>query len=72
MPVLPLVGSTMVVLGPIMPVFSAAAIIDTPIRSLTLRPGPKYSSLATTSALQSRVSLLIRTSGVPPTNSRTF
>ena len=39
MPVLPLVGSTMIVSGLIFPAFSAASIIETPMRSLTLWAG---------------------------------
>ena len=39
MPVLPLVGSTMIVSGLILPAFSAASIMDTPIRSFTLWAG---------------------------------
>ncbi len=39
MPVLPLVGSTMIVSGLIRPAFSAASIIDTPMRSFTLCAG---------------------------------
>ena len=39
MPVLPLVGSTITVSGPIVPSRSAASIIATPMRSLTLAPG---------------------------------
>ena len=45
MPVLPLVGSMMVVLGPIRPSRWAAAIIARPMRSLTLESGLKNSSL---------------------------
>ena len=48
MPVLPLVGSTMIVFGLIFPAFSAASIIATPMRSLTDQSGLKFSSLATT------------------------
>ena len=50
MPVLPLVGSTITVSGPINPASWAASIIATPIRSLTLPAGLKNSSLATISA----------------------
>jgi hypothetical protein len=39
MPVLPLVGSTMMVSGPILPACSAASIMARPIRSLTLWAG---------------------------------
>ena len=47
MPVLPLVGSTMTVSLVILPLRSAASIIDTPMRSLTDQSGLKFSSLAT-------------------------
>jgi hypothetical protein len=39
MPVLPLVGSMMIVSGLIRSAFSAASIIDTPMRSFTLCAG---------------------------------
>jgi hypothetical protein len=39
MPVLPLVGSRMIVSGLIRPAFSAASIMATPIRSFTLCAG---------------------------------
>jgi hypothetical protein len=39
MPVLPLVGSRMMVSGLILPAFSATSSMDTPIRSLTLWAG---------------------------------
>ena len=39
MPVLPLVGSRMIVSWLILPARSAASIIDTPMRSLTLCAG---------------------------------
>ena len=48
MPVLPLVGSTITVSGPISPASWAASIIATPIRSFTEWAGLKNSSLATT------------------------
>ena len=38
-PVLPLVGYRMIVSGLIFPAFSAASIMETPIRSLTLCAG---------------------------------
>jgi len=69
MPVLPLVGSTITVLpGVIVPARSAASIIASPIRSLTLLAGLKYSSLA---AIVACVSFTRpkRTSGVLPTSS---
>ena len=49
-PVLPLVGSTTIVSGPMSPAAWAASIIETPMRSLTLLAGLKNSSLATTCA----------------------
>jgi hypothetical protein len=72
MPVLPLVGSRMMVSGLIRPACSAASIIATPMRSLTLFPGLKNSSLATTSATAPSVTRFSRTSGVLPINSVTF
>ncbi len=51
MPVLPEVGSTMVVPALIRPLCSSASIMATPMRSLTLLIGLKNSSLATTSPL---------------------
>ena len=50
MPVLPLVGSRIIVSGPILPAFSAASIMPSPMRSLTLPAGLKNSSLASTVA----------------------
>ena len=64
MPVLPLVGSTITVSGPIRPAACAASIMATPMRSLTLLAGLKNSSLAATSAGAPSVILLMRTSGV--------
>ena len=46
MPVLPLVGSTTMVSGPMSPASWAASIIATPMRSLTEFAGLKNSSLA--------------------------
>ncbi len=66
MPVLPLVGSSTMVSGLMRPAFSAASIIDSPMRSFTLWAGFWYSSLATTPATQPRLSRLMRTSGVLP------
>ena len=63
-PVLPLVGSTTTVSGPMRPAACAASIMDTPMRSLTLLAGLKNSSLAATSAAAPSVILLTRTSGV--------
>ncbi len=72
MPVLPEVGSTMVVLpGVIRPCVSSASIMETPMRSLTLPTGLKNSSLATTSPLGFSWALSRgrRTSGVSPIRS---
>ena len=66
MPVLPLVGSRMMVSGPISPSRSAASIIATPMRSLTLPAGLKDSSFATTCAAAPSVTRRSRTSGVFP------
>ena len=67
MPVLPLVGSTMVVLsGEIRPACSAASIIERPMRSLTLPPGLKDSSLPTIVAPDRSEMPRSLTSGVPP------
>ena len=68
-PVLPEVGSTITVSGPIRPSRSAAAIIAAPMRSLTEASGLKNSSLAAISATQP-ASVAIRwilTKGVLPT-----
>ena len=66
MPVLPLVGSMMTVSGPISPARSAASIMATPMRSLTLCAGLKNSSFATTCAPAPSVTRRRRTSGVFP------
>ena len=58
MPVLPLVGSRMMVSGPIRPACSAASIMATPMRSLTLLAGLKNSSFATTAAAAPSVTRL--------------
>jgi hypothetical protein len=50
MPVLPLVGSTMMLSLLISPSRSAASIMATPMRSFTEWDGFMYSSLSTTSA----------------------
>ncbi len=72
MPVLPLVGSTIVVLpGWIRPSRSAATIIARPMRSFTLSAGFWLSSLATIWAFTPAVTLLSRTSGVRPISSVT-
>ena len=69
-PVLPLVASTIVVRpGSIRPSHSAASIIDTPIRSLTLPPGLKASSLANSSTSRSPAIRLSASIGVRPTSS---
>ncbi len=70
MPVFPLVGSTMVPPGFRRPTFSAASIIATPIRSLTLPPGFMYSSFARTVAGMPSVTLFSLTRGVWPMVSR--
>ena len=69
MPVLPLVGSTIVVPGPILPSRSSASIMETPIRSLTDDSGLKNSHLPMISAFTpaSAASRDSRTSGVAPT-----
>ena len=70
-PVLPLVGSSTTVSGPIKPASRPASIIDTPIRSFTLCAGLKNSSFATTSATASSKRRRMRTSGVLPIRSVT-
>src|SRR6187455_2042665 len=73
MPVLPLVGSTIVVLpGVIAPAASASSIIALAIRSFTEPPGFQCSHLAHTSAAPSPGRLRSWTSAVPPTRSRIF
>src|SRR5215208_3588707 len=70
MPVFPEVDSTTVLRpGSIRPSASAASIIATPIRSLTLPPGLCDSSLAISSAPQSGATRVSRTIGVSPTRS---
>src|SRR3954451_17769473 len=74
MPVLPLVGSTIVPPGFSAPLASAASTMRTAIRSFTEPPGLRYSSLASTSGASgrsSRVTDVSRTSGVLPTRSTT-
>ena len=66
MPVLPLVGSMMMVSGWIFPSRSAASIMDRPMRSLTLHSGLKFSNFATIVAPALPTIRLSRTSGVPP------
>src|SRR4051794_30022103 len=70
MPVLPEVGSTIVVRpGAIRPSASAASIIATPILSLTLPAGLYASSLPTISAPESGATRVRRAIGVLPTRS---
>src|SRR3954453_13959013 len=70
MPLLPLVGSLIVVCrAEISPPSSASRIIATPMRSLTLKPGVNDSSFARTVAPAPSVTRLRRTSGVLPINS---
>ena len=74
MPVLPLVGSTIVPPGFRAPLASAASTMRTAMRSFTEPPGLRYSSFASTSGAsgpRSRVTELSRTSGVLPTRSTT-
>ena len=54
------------------PDFSAASTIERAIRSLTLPPGLKYSTFASTLAPPLLSLLEISTSGVPPTFARMF
>src|SRR5262245_29653533 len=73
MPVLPLVGSTMIDLPGVMrPSRSASSIIASAMRSLTLPPGFCCSHLAHTVAISGEARLRRRTSGVPPMSCRTF
>src|SRR3954471_12887012 len=73
MPVFPDVASTIVVRpGSMIPSASAASIIATPIRSLTLPAGLYASSLPISSAPQSGARRVRRTIGVPPTRSARF
>ena len=74
MPVLPLVGSTIVPPGCSAPLASAASTMRTAMRSFTEPPGLRYSTLASTrgaSGPSSRVTEVSRTSGVLPTRSTT-
>jgi hypothetical protein len=70
MPVLPDVGSISVSPGLMRPDFSASSSILTPMRSLTLPPGFRYSHFARSSQSYPLVTLLRRTIGVRPTASR--
>ena len=69
MPVLPLVGSRMIVSGLSRPASSAASIRATPRRSLTLAAGLKDSKLGDNVAPTPSVTRFSRTSGVLPTSS---
>ena len=66
MPVLPLVGSMMIVSGPMRPSRSAASIIAAAIRSFTLQSGFMFSILPAIVATQPSVTRRSRTSGVRP------
>ena len=70
-PVLPEVGSTIVPPGRSSPEASAASIMRSAIRSFTLPPGLKYSTLASTVAAMPSATAPSRTSGVLPTRSAT-
>src|SRR5581483_1761895 len=72
MPVLPLVGSTRVSPGLMVPRRSASSTMASAMRSLTEPPGLSDSILATTSAAPSGTTWLSRTIGVPPITSRTL
>jgi len=65
-PVFPDVGSSRIVSVRIFPSRSAASIIATPIRSLTLPAGLRDSSFAATVAFAPSMTRLRRTSGVLP------
>src|SRR5215470_10466271 len=71
MPVLPLVGSTIVAPGLSTPRRSASSSIETAMRSLTLPPGLSDSTLAATTAPPGFGRRLSRTIGVWPTSSST-
>src|SRR5947209_505924 len=71
MPVLPLVGSTMVSPALSRPSRSAERIISSAMRSLIDPPGLPRSTLATISAPLGEASLRTRTSGVRPMRPRT-
>ena len=75
MPVLPLVGSTIVPPGLSEPSASAASTMRLAIRSFTDPPGLRYSTLASTvgaSGPRWAVSAWSRTSGVLPMSSTTL
>ena len=69
---LPLVGSMIVAPGLRTPDFSAASTIERAMRSLTLPPGLKYSTFASTFAPPLLSLLDISMSGVPPTFAKMF
>ncbi len=69
MPVLPLVGSTIVAPGRNLPLCSASSIIARQMRSLTLPPGLNDSSFAHISAESAGTMRCRRTTGVLPTSS---
>ena len=69
MPVLPDVGSTIMVLAWILPAFSAASIMAAAMRSLTLLPGLKNSSLTATRAGKSLPNAFNCSNGVLPIKS---
>src|SRR5262245_37341424 len=71
MPVLPLVGSTMVEPGFSTPRRSASSTMESAMRSFTLPAELSDSSLATTAALPGRGRRCSRTIGVPPMRSST-
>ena len=70
-PVLPEVGSTIVPPGRSSPDASAASIMRSAMRSFTLPPGLRYSTLASTSGRRPAVTAFSLTSGVFPTRSIT-
>ena len=72
MPVLPLVGSTMVSPGLRRPSRSAASTMATAMRSLTLPPGLRASSFPSTAAAPAGTTRLRRTRGVRPISSSTL
>src|SRR5712691_2134894 len=72
MPVLPLVGSTIVPPGLSAPRRSASSTMATPMRSLTLPPGLNDSTFAITVAPSGLGRRLRRTMGVCPMSSRTL
>ena len=69
---LPLVGSTIVPPGWSRPAFSASSTMRSAMRSFTLPPGLRYSTLASTVAAMPSVTLRSRTRGVLPIISTTL